>query len=262
MGVDASGGLEHGPFRLHPGLPQAEKRLLREEGGSLLTDGDRLTPIGEQGGGAVQEGEQVHVAMAAAVGAVHQPGLGGGAHLIHQGAGGLSGQSVPVLPGKKVPQDGPCPLPQLLHGVEPAGGAALSHSAADQTAPGGQAQILPAPPAPLRVQHIQIKQPAQRIPVLNGGTQLLDLPPGAPDGPQGLTARGAVDLLPGEGAQTGGFQGGVQAEQPLPEGAPDRWSVFYRPRDVHGEGDHRTAQTVQDLPLAAGPGLPGLQHLQ
>ena len=145
--------------------------------------------------------------------------------------------------------------------MEPPGGAAFSLPAADQAAPGRQAQVLPAPPALLRVQHIQVEQPPKGIPVLDGGAQLLDLTPGAPDGPQGFAARGEVDLFPGDDAQAGGVQGGVQAEQSLLEGAPDHRSVFHRARDIHGEGDHWTAQAVQQLPLAAGSGLPGLQHL-
>ena len=101
MGVYPAGGTEHGPLRRQPGLPEAGKGFLREEAGGLLADGDRLMPIGEQGSGAVQEGEQVHIPVAAVVVPVHQPGLGGGAHLVHQGAGGLSGQGLPVLPGKE-----------------------------------------------------------------------------------------------------------------------------------------------------------------
>ena len=101
VGVYPAGGTEHGPLRRQPGLPEAGKGFLREEAGGLLADGDRLMPIGEQGSGAVQEGEQVHIPVAAVVVPVHQPGLGGGAHLVHQGAGGLSGQGLPVPAGKK-----------------------------------------------------------------------------------------------------------------------------------------------------------------
>ena len=261
MGVHPAGGPEHGPLRPQARLPEALKGLLRRHVGGLLADGCGPLQVGQEGGGAVQKGEHVHVLVAAVVVPVHQPRLGGGAHLVQQCPGSLGGQELPVLFREKVPQDGPGFSLDLLHRVEPPGGAALARLPAHQTGPGREPQGLPVPLAPLWVQHVQVEQAAQGVPVLDPGAQLLDSPGGAVHGPKGLAPGGPVHLLLVEGAQPPSGQSVLQAEEPLPEGPADHRAVFDGACDVQGKGDHRAAVPVQQLPLTVGPALPGLQHL-
>lgn len=93
------------------------------------------------------------------------------------------------------------------------------------------------------------------------GAQLLDGSGGAVHNPKGLTPSRAVHLLLMEGAQPLGGQGSLQPLQPLPEGPAENRGIFHRTGDVQRKGYQRVPVLLQQFPLAAGSGLPGLQHL-
>ena len=57
MGVDPTGGVEHGRFSRRPSTAQTEKCLVGGKKGSLLSDDSRLLKVGQQGSSAVKEGK-------------------------------------------------------------------------------------------------------------------------------------------------------------------------------------------------------------
>ena len=56
-------------------------------------------------------------------------------------------------------------------------------------------------------------------------------------------------------------QGACQTLQPLLEGPAEHRGIFHRPGNVQAEGNHRQMILLQQLLLAHGPGLPGIEHL-
>ena len=146
VGVHPAGGPKHGPLRPQARLPEALKGLLRRHVGGLLADGCGPLQVGQEGGGAVQKGEHVHVLVAAVVVPVHQPRLGGWCTPRTAIARApWAARSFRSCFREKVPQDGPGFPLDLLHRVEPPGGAALARLPAHQTGPGAGA---PGPPGP------------------------------------------------------------------------------------------------------------------
>ena len=145
--------------------------------------------------------------------------------------------------------------------MEAPGGTPLPFPAAHQAPPGRVPQVCPIPLAPPGIQHVQIEQTAQGVPILNVGAQRFDRPPAAGHHPQGLTSGRAVDLLPVDRPKGGAPQAVLQAGQPLPKGPADYGAVFHRAGNVQGKGDHRQAVLLQQGLLSGGARLPCLQHL-
>ena len=213
------------------------------------TPGGKLPEIRRQGPGAAVKQGAVHVVMGAGVAAVHQAGLGGQVHRVHQGLPGQSGQ----MPGGKVRQDVPGPCPDGRQTVGPAAGAHRHRSAADQApAALGPGQLLP-----LRGQHVQVIQAAHRLPLLQQETALLHPGGRAVIDQQGLGAGGGLDELPVHRFS----QVPVQRRKARLKGQADQRRVLDGTGDIHGEGQQRAAVLPVQRLLALHPAVTGKEHL-
>ena len=174
MGVDAAGGLQHLPLCFTAQRPQGLEGL---GGGPLCraaTHPGTGFKIGVEGGGAVHEGKDVHILVAAAVPPVYKAGLRGGRHLIQQSADRQTGRVGDVLRIPGVGQDLGGFFLQFCHGVDAAAAAHLGWPAADQAAAPLKMQLLPVHLPPIRADDVHIKEPPQRCGVLDVGGELFD----------------------------------------------------------------------------------------
>ena len=199
--------------------------------------------------------------MAAAVPAVHKAGLGGGGHLIQQGADGLLGGGGGVQLREGPGQDLRGLFLQGGHGVDAAAAAHLGGPAAEEAAAALQLQLFPVHLPPVRAQDVHIKQPPQRAGILHEGGQPLDL--------QRRSVQHIERLAPGDRPADIGGKGRPTAAEELPlqqlpppgKAPPDERRILHRPGDVHGKADQRLSVPGQQLLLVVHPALPGVQHL-
>ena len=261
VGVHAAGGGKHGPLGGPPRLPERLKGGAGRLRGGLHAGLHTPGPVGGESGRAAQEGEKVHVPVAAGVGAVHQPGLGGDADLLQQRLRRQSRRAVPVGGGEVGCENPPGGLLELRNGVQAAGGAPPPGLAADHAAPGPAAHGLPRQPASPGRQHVHIPEPPQGGALLNGHAQLLHLLRRARRRVQPFAPGGSQPLLLGQNRQAPGAQSGLQLRPAGAEGPAQQGGVLHRARHIHGKRDQRPAVPAQHRFLPPDPVLPGPEHL-
>ena len=145
--------------------------------------------------------------------------------------------------------------------MRPAGGALRRRAAAEQTLPQGQTEFAPVQLSSVRGQHVHIEQPPQLIRLLDLAGQLFHFPGGAVYRKKGLVPGESPDLLKVQDGKALAVHLHPQPLQPLQVPLLNQLRVLHRARDVHGEGNQGTLALFQQLPLAACPGLPGVQHI-
>ena len=261
MGVHAVGRGQHLALGLAAQVPQSRKGHRRGLGFGGLPGFGAGLKIGSQRGGAAHKGKGIHVLVAAAVPAVHKAGLGGGGHLIQQGADGLLGGGGGVQLREGPGQDLRGLFLQGGHGVDTAAAAHLGGPAAEEAAAALQLQLFPVYFPPVRAQDVHIKQPPQRAGILHEGGHPLDL--------QRRSVQHIEGLAPGDSPADIGVKGRPTAAEELPlqqlpppgKAPPDERRILHRPGDVHGKADQRLSVPGQQLLLVVYPALPGVQHL-
>lgn len=124
--------------------------------------------MGGQGGGAVHEGEKIHVCVGTGIVAVHQAGLGRSGDLREHGPQGRALAIVGVFILEVILQELADPGPKLIQGMGTAAAASFGTLAADQAGPLGRAQVGPGEGAVAVVQYVHIEQPPQGVLILHG----------------------------------------------------------------------------------------------
>ena len=261
MGVHPACGMEHLPFRQHSGGAQFRKGLLRRKVPGPPANLGAPGKIRGQRGGAGQEGEHIHIPVAAAVLPVHQSRLGGRRHLVQQRLAGQTGHRLAaVLFQRRVNQSGGFFL-KLGDRVGAASGAGLGRAAADQAAPAWLPKLLTVHLAAVRAQHVHIEQPPHGGLILQQDCHSFRRLRGALHYEKSLISRFFADFLKIQHLYSGGAQLPAQESAAQFITPADLGTVFHRPRNIHGIADHRRAEPVQQRPLPLGTALPGAEHL-
>ena len=262
VGVDSRRGGQHGPLRRLPCPPECQESGPGRLAGGVPAYGRAPRPVGSQRRGRGGEGENVHIPVAAAVGPVHQAGLGCDAHLVQQGPGGQGGRSLPIGGGKVGDDDPAGGLLQLRDAVDPPGGASPARRTADDAPPFAASGGHPIRPSPIRGQHIQIEKTAQRRALLNGHAQPFYFFPGAGYRVQRLAAGDLEALLPVQDRQIPCRQSPLQRLDPRTEGPAQQGRVLDGSGNIQGEGNHGHGVPDQQRRLPEGPGLPCVQNFR
>ena len=243
MGIDTTGGAEHGGFSFPArrlqcgGIPtaQAQRRDLAEPRRQRID--------------APQKQGKIHIAVGAVVVFVHQPRLRSQSHLLRQCLCRQAGQ----ISGGEVHQN----FTGAVHnGIQPMGavtGTDRHRPAADEAgALHGAGQLVA-----ICVQHIQIIQPPNRRGGLQRQTGRFQRRRRAVIDKQGFAASGGADdlrrhRLAQRGAQ--GFQSRVESQL-------DQRRELHRPGDIHSEGYQRQAIDPQKPTLSIRPRVTGAEDV-
>ena len=196
--------------------------------------------------------------MGAGVLSVHQSGLGGGGHLVEQGTDGAVGIGLGPLIPEKAAADVRQAVAQGGGIVGPAAAAHFGIPAAQQTAPGGQTEVLAGQGTPAAVQYIHIKQAAQGVQLLQHHGLLLYDPRRKADRQQGLAAGDKVAdrFLP----QCAGQQL-AQLRQPLVKHLAQGGGLLHCSGHVQPKADQTGTAPFQQGLLAVLPVRAAVQHL-